>query len=131
MVVVLLGFATPVPASDTVLGLPTALCAMLRLPERTLAAVGVKAMAMVQLADTASEIVDVHVPADADTVNSAPVTLIAETCSGDAPVFRNVTVCAALVVPTLTCPNGFVEIQKQTGFDVAEMFVKALEKQVH
>ena len=31
----------------------------------------------------------------------------------------------------VTSPTGFVEIQKQTGFDVAEMFVKALEKQVH
>jgi len=31
----------------------------------------------------------------------------------------------------VTSPTCFVEITQQTGFDVAEMFAKALERAVH
>ena len=97
--------ATPVPANDTVLGLPTALWAMLSAPERTLAAAGVNVMAMVQLAATANVIVAEQVPPVAVIANSLLLMVNADSCNGDTPVFLTVTVCAGLVVPTVTWPK--------------------------
>jgi hypothetical protein len=92
--------AVPVPASDTLCGLPEALSVTVTEPVRVPTAVGVKVTLIVQRAPAPSVVPQVFVWA------KLPVLVIAEIASGALPVFESVVVWARLVVPTNWPPNA-------------------------
>src|SRR5262245_40520180 len=98
--------ATPVPLSPTVCGLPAALDEMLTLAVRAPAAVGVNVTEIVQLAPAASVLgPSGQLLSWAKSPALAPASPMLEITSGASPEFVNVTLCAALVVPTSWLPK--------------------------
>ena len=91
--------AVPVPIKLTPCGLPPALSASVRLPDRAPAAVGVNATAMTQLLPVASGALIVQVVPLAATEKS-PVATILVKLRDAAPLLVTVTGFGALVVPT-------------------------------
>jgi hypothetical protein len=91
---VTIGFA-PVPLKAKVWGEPVALSVIVRLPARVPAAVGVKAIEIVQVAAAATLRPQVLVS------EKSPDTAIAPSVSAAVPELVSVTVCAALVVPVV------------------------------
>ena len=91
--------AVPVPVRLTVCGLPEALSVMLKVPVRIPEAVGVNVTLMVQLAPTATELPQVSVSV------KSPLAEMLVIVRATLPVLDSVTVCAALVVPTVWPPN--------------------------
>jgi hypothetical protein len=91
--------AAPVPVRLTDCGLPEALSVMLRLLDRVPDAVGVNVTLMVQFAPAATELPQLLVCAKSPLF--VPVTAMLVRFSEALPVFERVTVCAALVVPTV------------------------------
>jgi hypothetical protein len=85
----------PVPVSFTDWGLPEALSAILRVPVRVPEAVGVNVTLIVQFPPAAREVPQLSASA------KSPVAEILEIVKGAEPVLVSVTVCAALVAPTL------------------------------
>src|SRR5262245_21022195 len=98
--------ATPVPLSPTVCGLPAALDEMLTVAVRAPAAVGVNVTEIVQLAPAASVAgLSGQLLSWAKSPALAPASPMLEITSGARPEFVNVTLCAALVVPTSWLPK--------------------------
>ena len=95
--------AVPVPVKFTVCGLPVALSVMVRLAVRLPVAVGAKVTLIAQLAPAATELPQVVVSAKSPLL--APVIAILVTLNDTAPVLVNVTMRAALVVPTPWLPK--------------------------
>ncbi len=91
--------AAPVPVRLTDCGLPEALSVILRPPDRVPEAVGVNVTLMVQFAPAATELPQLLVCAKSPLF--VPVTAMLVRFSEALPVFESVTVCAALVVPTV------------------------------
>jgi len=87
--------AAPVPVRPTVCGLPEALSVTLELPVRVPDAVGVNVTLMLQFPPDASEPPQLSVSAKSPLATMLLMVRVA------VPVFDSVTVCAALVVPTL------------------------------
>ena len=85
----------PVPLRLTICGLPAALSVTLKLPVRVPDAVGVNVILMLQFPPGASEAPHVLVAA------KSPLATMLVIVSAALPVFDSVTVCAALVVPTV------------------------------
>jgi hypothetical protein len=82
------------PSKVTVCGLPAALSVMVTAPVRVPVAVGVNVTLIVQLPPTATKLPQVFV------CPKSPLAAILEMLSDEIPMFVNVTVSAALVVPT-------------------------------
>src|SRR5437588_5051440 len=85
----------PVPLRLTVCGLPVTLSVTLKLPVHVPDAVGVNVTLMLQFPPAASEPPHVLVAA------KSPLATMLVIVSAALPVFDSVTVCAALVVPTV------------------------------
>ena len=85
----------PVPDRATVCGLPEALSVMLRVPVRVPVAVGLKVTLMAQLLPAATELPQVLVWA------KSPLAEMLVMDKAALPVLESVTVCAALVGPTV------------------------------
>jgi hypothetical protein len=100
--------AAPVPVRLNDCGLPEALSVMLRVPMRVPDAVGVNVTLMVQLAPAATELPQVLVWAKSPLAET-PVRF-----SEALPVFASVTVCAALVVPTVWLVKVSEEAERLT-----------------
>jgi hypothetical protein len=90
--------ATPVPASETLCGLPGASEATASVPERVPAAVGRKNTEILQLELAA---IEEHSPER----TKSPVVVMLVTVAAPAPELVMVTVCVAETVPTFTEPN--------------------------
>jgi hypothetical protein len=107
--------AVPVPVRLTVCGLPEALSVMLKVPVRVPEAVGVKVMLMVQLAPAATELPQLSVSA------KSPLGEILVIVRAALPVLDSITVCAALVVPTVWLAKVSEEAERLTagaGFEL-------------
>jgi hypothetical protein len=89
------GTAAPVPVSVAVCGLPAVLSTMLNVPVRVPAAVGLKVTLIVQLAPAATEVPQVSLSA------KSPVAEMLVMLKAMLPVLDSITLCAALVVPTI------------------------------
>jgi hypothetical protein len=98
----------PIPVRLTDCGLPEALSVMLRVPVRLPDAVGVNVTLMVQFAPAATELPQVLVWAKSPLAET-PVRF-----SEALPVFASVTVCAALVVPTVWLVKVSEEAERLT-----------------
>src|SRR5437667_12525333 len=85
----------PAPVRLTVCGLPEVLSVARRLPVRVPDAVGENVTLMAQVPPTATELPQLSVSAKSPLVEIVVIAKAAE------PVFVSVTVCAALVVPTV------------------------------
>src|SRR5437660_2191944 len=85
----------PAPVRLTVCGLPEVLSVARRLPVRVPDAVGENVTLMAQFPPTATELPQLSVSAKSPLVEIVVIAKAAE------PVFVSVTVCAALVVPTV------------------------------
>src|SRR5580658_1560314 len=95
--------AVPVPLRVTDCGLPAALSVMVTLAVWLPLAAGVKVTLMEQLAPAARELPQVLVWAKAPLL--VPVMAMLVMVMATVPVLLNVTVCAALVVPTFWLPK--------------------------
>ena len=100
----------PVPASDTICGLPDALSVTVRVPWRVPPAAGVKVTLIEQLAPAASALEQLLV------WEKSPVAVMAEMARGPSPVLERVTVCPGLEDPT-ACPlkNKLAGARAATG----------------
>jgi hypothetical protein len=87
--------SVPVPVRPTVCGLPEALSLTLKLPVRVPDAVGVNVTLMVQFPPAARELPQLLVSA------KSPLAMMLLIVRVALPVLESVTVCAALVVPTV------------------------------
>jgi hypothetical protein len=102
--------AVPVPASDTLWGLPDALSVTVTEPDRAPAAAGVKVTLIEQFAPAASVVPHAFVSA------KSPLLVMLEIAMASLPVFESVIVCAALVVPTGCAPKfKLVGLRLATG----------------
>jgi len=84
-----------VPLRETICGLPAALSLMDTSPVRVPVAVGVKVTLMVQLAAAAT------LPPHVLLAAKSPLATMLEIARGPVPLFVSITICGALVVPTV------------------------------
>jgi hypothetical protein len=89
------GAPAPVPVKATICGLPPALSVSVSDPERVPVFCGVNTTAMLQEAPAASDVPQLFVTA------KSPRAPILVTANADVPLLVRVTLCGALLVPTV------------------------------
>jgi len=103
----------PVPETATVCGLPAAPSVIVMAAERLPVAEGVKVTLIVQLAPAAT--LNPQVLVWAKLLALVPDTVMLVMLKSAVPVFVSVTVCAALLVPTVSFPKATLEGETLTA----------------